>query len=238
MTDEDRASDTHWVRWHQAYRDPTSPLSLRLRLVQSAVRDSLDRAEAGPSHRPFRIISMCAGQGRDVIDVLAERPRSSPIRVLLVELDPGLVAFARQRAAGADLGEAVTVTVLEGDASRVALYADHVPADLVLVCGVFGNISDEDIHGVVRALPALTAPGADVIWTRHRRPPDLTPTIRRWFGDAGFTEVSFEGPEGFVLSVGHHRRRADGPAGSGRPMLLLEPDAKLFEFVGDGLLPA
>ena len=28
---------THWVRWHEAYEDPESALSLRLRLVQDGV---------------------------------------------------------------------------------------------------------------------------------------------------------------------------------------------------------
>lgn len=31
-----------------------------------------------------------------------------------------------------------------------------------------------------------------VIWTRHRRLPDLTPRIRAWFTDAGFDEVAFD----------------------------------------------
>jgi hypothetical protein len=31
-----------------------------------------------------------------------------------------------------------------------------------------------------------------VIWTRHRRPPDLTPRIRAWFTSAGFEELAFD----------------------------------------------
>lgn len=29
------------------------------------------------------------------------------------------------------------------------------------------------------------------IWTRHTWPPDLNPSIRRWFADAGFSELDF-----------------------------------------------
>jgi hypothetical protein len=35
---------------------------------------------------------------------------------------------------------------------------------LVLVCGVFGNISAKDIEGTIARLPQLCADGATVIW--------------------------------------------------------------------------
>jgi hypothetical protein len=218
---------SHWVRWHDAYEDPASPLSVRLRLVQEAVRDVLDRAAPGP----LPVVSMCAGQGRDVIDVVATHPRRADVRAVLVELDPGLAAFARDRAAAAGLERAVTV--VEGDASLSRLYSDAgaVPAALVLACGVFGNISDDDVAATVAALPSFCAPGAEVIWTRHRKAPDLTPAIRSWFARAGFEEVSFEAPPGpYVLSVGRNRLTTVPPP--------FDPAAHLFDFVGDGGRPA
>jgi hypothetical protein len=57
----------------------------------------------------------------------------------------------------------------------------------------------------IEAAPQLCAPGAEVIWTRHRAAPDLTPGIRRWFAVAGFEEVAFVAPEAGVWSVGVHR---------------------------------
>ncbi|MGZ8438534.1 MAG: SAM-dependent methyltransferase, partial [Candidatus Limnocylindrales bacterium] len=91
------------------------------------------------------------------------------------------------------------------DAGSTDAYLGAVPADLVLACGVFGNISDEDIERTVRAFPGFCAPGATAIWTRHRRPPDLTIEIRRWFADAGFELVAFDAPAAFEWSVGVHR---------------------------------
>jgi hypothetical protein len=70
----------------------------------------------------------------------------------------------------------------------------------------------------------LCAPGATVIWTRHRRPPDLTPTVRRWFTDAGFEGIDFVAPDGFLFGVGVQRLTA-------RPAPFVA-DTKLFEFVG------
>jgi hypothetical protein len=221
---ESSASDSHWVRWHQHYDDPSSPLSVRLRIVQSMVADVLSAAADGP----IRIVSMCAGQGRDVIDVLATHPRGVDASALLVELDPVLVSFARARAAAA--GVTAQVRVVEGDAALSRWYADDVPADLVLVCGVFGNVSGADISRTIQALPGWCRTGSEVVWTRHRRPPDATPFIRAEFAAAGFTEIAFEAPDGYVLSVG--RNRLERPPGE------FDPGVTLFEFVGDGLLPA
>ena len=218
---------SHWVKWHAPYEDPASNLSLRLRTVQAMVRQGLDAVLPARS-RPIRIVSLCAGQGRDVIDVVAAHPRRDEVTALLVELDPALVAFARARADVAGVGH--LVRIVEGDASRSELYVQDVPADLVLVCGVFGNISAADIAAVIETLPSFCRPGSHVVWTRHRRPPDATPAIRAGFADAGFTELAFEAPDGTVMTVGHFR--FDGQTAP------FDPGRRLFDFVGDGFLPA
>ncbi len=245
---EGASATSHWVRWHSAYEDPASPLSERLRRVQEMVRGALDeislgrdgcmcrgvmqgRAAGRAPGEPIRIISLCAGQGRDVIDVLATHPRAAEVEALLVELDPALVEFARGRAAEAGLADRVRVE--QGDASLCRSYAGFVPADLVLVCGIFGNVSGEDIAATIRALPAFCRRGAHVVWTRHRRPPDATPGIRAEFAEAGFTEIAFDEPDGFFLGTGHHR--LDGDPGAFGPF---DPDRRLFDFVGDGWAPA
>ena len=52
----------------------------------------------------------------------------------------------------------------------------------------------------------MCAPGATVLWTRHRRAPDITPQIRAWFRASGFEEVAFEAPDTDALtSVGVNR---------------------------------
>jgi hypothetical protein len=224
------------VRWHESYDDPDSALSLRLRLVQAGVREALDRLPAGP----VVMVSMCAGQGRDVIDVVAEHPRRDDVRARLVERDPSLVAFARRRAAAA--GVRGQIEVLEGDASLVGSYAGFLPADLVLICGVFGNVCEGDIRATVSRMRSFCAPGGTVVWTRHRRAPDLSPSVREWFLEAGFEEVSFVAPAGAVLAVGCHRMvggaGSAGSAGCVGGGAELDPGLRLFDFVGDGSLPA
>ena len=209
----------HWMKWHADYEDPKSSLSRRLVAVQHRLRNALDEAADGP----IRLISLCAGQGRDVIGVLAEHPRRDDVTARLVELDADLVAGARQVAKRAGLR---SVDVVEGDASTTSAYDGAVPADVVMVCGVFGNISDSDLRNTVGELPHLCAPGAVVIWTRHRRPPDLTPWIRSWFTEAGFEQVAFDTEEGVAFGVGTNRF-----VGEHQP---LELNRRMFTFIGDG----
>ncbi len=180
--------------------------------MQAHLRDALDQCAPGP----IRVVSVCAGQGHDLIGVLADHPRAADVNARLVELDPRNCDAARATAPAG-------VEVVCGDASLSSAYAGAVPAKIVLLCGVFGNISDADIVRTIETVPSLCAPGATVIWTRHRREPDLTPDVRKWFESAGFTEVAFEAPEEFIFGVGVNRL-AKPP----QPFR----ESKMFDFVG------
>lgn len=160
-------------------------MAQRLRVVQQRLNERLTAAPEGR----LQLISMCAGQGRDVIPVLARHPRRNDVHAVLLEIDAENVEVARRAAAQAGL---TSLDVVETDASNSDAYAPYVPADIVLACGIFGNISDTDIERTVRNLAMLCKPNASVLWTRHRREPDLTPGIRRWFRESGFEELNFD----------------------------------------------
>ena len=215
-----RGHDTRvkdWLAGHAAYDDPSSALSARLRCVRSHLSDAVDRAPAGR----VVLVSLCAGQGHDVIGVVPDHPRRDHVRAVLVESDARNVVLARRAAAGQGLSG---VEVRQADAGLAAGFADVLPADVLLLCGIFGNVSDRDIRRTVRAAPALCRAGATVIWTRHRRPPDLTPQIRAWFASAGFGEIAFDALETSALtSVGVHRL--------GRGPVAALPDGRLFTFL-------
>ena len=208
------------MAWHELYDDPSSVLSGRLRLVQAQLEDALDHAPAGP----IRLLSLCAGQGRDVTGVLRTHPRRDDVSAVLIEANAENAETARRNAAAAGLPQ---VEVRQADASRPSGYAEVLPADVLLLCGIFGNLSDADIQRTIAAAPALSAPGATVIWTRHRRQPDLTPQVRAWFREGRLcgslvqltrkcTEDS--GWRGTVASRGSQRRRRRRYAGRpGRP---------------------
>jgi hypothetical protein len=114
--------------------------------------------------------------------------------------------------------------VVTGDAADPALFGEYAPADLLLLCGIFGNISDADIQNTVEHAQHLSASQGTVIWTRHRREPDLTPAIHSWFASTGFAKKWESDPELpsaiYVAGSGH----SDDPT----PL----PDhRKLFTFI-------
>jgi hypothetical protein len=206
---------TDWHDWHLPYRDHGSPLSRRLRLVQQHVNDWLDERPE-PS---LRIVSICAGQGHDLLGVLTRRPDAARVRAELIEYDPRNIATAQESIAAAGLHG---VTAVHADAGDFAAYRTAAPADLILLAGVLGNISDRDVKSTVNALPQLSAPEATVIWTRTRRVPDLTPTIRGWFTEAGFGERAFHAPPDTLFSVGVHQLHG--------PPSTAPPSGRLFTF--------
>jgi hypothetical protein len=187
-----------WVAWHRGYDDPSSSLSIRLERVKWHLGRAIDRAPAGR----VQLVSLCAGQGRDVLGVLPGHPRREEVSALLVEADATNAALAR---AGAAVAGLTALEVREADAGLVASFADALPANVLLLSGIFGNVSDADIERTVGAAAALCADGASVIWTRHRRPPDVTVLMRAWFAARGFEEVAFEALEtDFLTGVGVH----------------------------------
>ena len=210
-----------WHAWHEEYDDPRSSLSRRLDVVRRELRALL---EAAPG--PVRLVSLCAGDGRDTLPVLEEL--GADVDAVLVELDTALAE--RARAAARDRG-LDRVEVRTADAGSTDAFADACPADVLMACGVFGNVPDGDVAATVAALPSLLAPGAHVVWTRGNRVP-LDPTevdgdpadvVRALFRDAGFEEVAFVRPDDAGFRVGVHRW--PGPAGAPRP------GVRLFTFV-------
>jgi hypothetical protein len=190
---------TDWHAWHQDYDDPGSDLSRRRRSVQQQVSDWLD-SRAGEN---LRVVSACSGTGLDLLEVLAGRPADAErVRARLVEMDVDLADAAESYATAHGLER---IEVLRADAGTTDSYAGAVPADLVMMCGVFGNIVDGDILRTVRLLPAMCAEGATVLWTRGRFESDFALTIRDWFAAAGFEEVAMDMPTDVGYRVGAHR---------------------------------
>jgi hypothetical protein len=205
---------SEWVEWHEGYK-PGQPLALRLGVVQDLIRSALDSRPPGP----IRIISMCAGDGRDLLGVLPGDPRRRDVHARLVELDPELAGRGAARAT--DVSS--SIEVVNADASLTSAYAGAIPADIMLVCGVFGNITDDDIHITIEQISSLCAPGATVIWTRGTFAPDLTPAIRTWFGESGFSELAFVTIPDTTVGVGANLLIS--------PPRAFDPDVRLFTFL-------
>jgi hypothetical protein len=202
--------------WHRHYDDPGSDLSWRLRRVQSHLVDALER-HAGRC----RIVSACSGDGRDVLQVLASRNDADRIRAVLLELHPGIADRARGAAAAAGLAGVEVRTV---DAGTADAYAGAVPADLVLLVGIFGNISDEDLWRTIDASPQLCAPDATLFWSRGRDEGDLNAEVRARFTAAGFAELAYE-------TLDQDGLPALGVVRYAGPPVDLVPGQRLFTFI-------
>jgi hypothetical protein len=205
-----------WRTWHDEYDLPDSWMARRLRVVQQQIGAVLDNSPPGS----LRVVSLCAGQGRDVLGVLADHPRRADVRARLVELDARNTAVAEDAVRAAGL---TGVEVVTADASATDCYLGMVPAELVLVCGVFGNITDADIQRTVGFCTQLCTTGGTVIWTRQRDEPDRVPTICQWFEEIGFERRWLSDPA-TEFGVGVHTF-----TGQPRPLTAGE---RMFTFVG------
>jgi Methyltransferase domain len=207
-----------YLKWHDAYDDPHSDLSWRLSQVRAHIRDALDNVEGSVT-----VLSLCAGDGRDVLPVLAERDDSAAVRTTLIELHPVLAQRARDFAAEAGL---TGVTVRTGDAGNTTACAGSVPADLVIMMGIFGNISDDDVRRTIQTAPQLCRPGAILLWSRGTNGTDRNASVRAWLTEAGFAELEyleFDDDAGERAALGS--ARYDGPP---QPLI---PGRQLFTFL-------
>ena len=128
------------------------------------LRSALDRAPVGP----IRSMSLCSGDARDVTSSCrSPTPRRRHRRL------------NRARSGTRQL------TVRCGDATDPGMFIDLVTADVLLLVGTFGHTDDSDHQRLISVAPAICRQDAAVIWTRHRREPDLTPSIEGWFADTG-----------------------------------------------------
>jgi hypothetical protein len=192
-----------WLGWHDDYNDPESSLSRRLTVVQEYLERGLSEAPAEPDgHR--RLISLCAGDGRDTLPVLARHVQGPRVHAVLTELDPELTDRARATATRLGLAR---VDVRTGDAGSADTVLDAAPAHIVMACGVFGNVSDQDVRRTIAALPALLVAEGIVIWTRGSggKDPDPSEDVRDHFEDHGFHEMAFTRPDDARFRVGMHQ---------------------------------
>ena len=190
---QDKGSLTDWRRWHEDYQRPDSSLARRLVVVRHRISEALDQCPPGP----IQVLSICAGDGRDLLAVLQDHRRAGDVRGRLVEMNPMLARQARTDAPP-------TVEVACRDAGRSEAYEGAVPADLLLCCGVLGNVSDEDALNTIDSWAMLCATEATVIWTRgfSGAGPDRREEVRQWVRLAGFNEVAFDGaPEAYSVGV-------------------------------------
>ncbi|MFD3486159.1 SAM-dependent methyltransferase [Streptomyces sp. NPDC058665] len=204
-----------WYAWHAPYDQLRTPETDRLEQVQEAISAALDTAPPGR----LTAVSACAGQARDLLPVLISHPRGPDIDALLIELEPLNASFLH----GALGSTALTsVDVVVADAGAAASYAGHVPAELLLMCGVFANIDRNAARHTISRLNELVAPAGSVIWTTYGGSLGDADDVLTAFAAAEFTLVSLVRAADRSWLVAVHRFD-----GAGRPW---SDDGVLFAF--------
>jgi hypothetical protein len=222
-----------WYDWHRGY-DESTALKRRLETVRRHIVDGLDRAPSGL----LRVLSICAGDGRDLIGALRDHPRRNDVTATLVELDPRLVKRGRALATSAGLEAQVRFDC--ADATRSDTYDGRVPSQLTVACGVIGNLSPATRPAFVRLASAVCALDGSLIWTRLLSANDgatCAPLIRRLLAGAGFEEVRADvvdgddaNPEHLTNEFGAGRCLVASHVQRAAPAAL--PRGELFKFVG------
>src|SRR3974390_2258725 len=86
-----------WSAWHDEHDDPHSQLAGPARGVQRLAPGVV--AACLPGH--VAVVSICGGQGRELVGALTDHPRRIDVRGRLVELDPHNASAARSSARAA-----------------------------------------------------------------------------------------------------------------------------------------
>jgi hypothetical protein len=211
-----RAGRSTWNNWpRKAYT--RASFQERLAAVERHLGDGLDLAPDGP----VRIASMCAGDGRDVLGVVESHPRRGDVVAWLVELDGNSVAAGAVHARRTGLEH--RVNFLHADATSFATYRNIAPADVLLVCGVWGHVPLEERASLVRACGMLCRSGGVVIWTRGvRRGTARFEAIRQLFAGPTWEEVCVTITPDAKWAVATHRNM--GPASA------LPVGGQIFQF--------
>jgi protein-L-isoaspartate O-methyltransferase len=102
------------------------------------------------------------GLSIDLLGTLSNHPRAKDVYARLVELNSQLVERGQQTIES--LGLTKQIEFINGDATISSNYVGAVPADIVIVCGVFGNLADEpELNRLLANLSFLSKQGAFVI---------------------------------------------------------------------------
>jgi hypothetical protein len=197
--------------WHDNYEDKTSTPYKRTLIVKKLIVDYLI------NKNNITILSICAGQGRDVLTSL-----NADTYAYLIDIDKKCIDYAQSYVNNNNIHN---VSIIKADASLISTYVDNnIPkADLILICGVFGHLSLEDISITAQSLKQLIKTGGSVIWTRHKFDNDITKEVREAFELAGYKEETFISPKEEPFSIGMHKLIENA----------IEPiyDLKMFDYI-------
>jgi hypothetical protein len=136
---------------------------------------------------PITVVSICSGQGRDILGVLRDHPRRDDVFVPMIEQDRRNADFARESARETALTHA---TVVVGDAGDSRSYVGITRASLVIMVGFLTHISDDDLGRLVAFLPQVSAAHGVALWCGGSQHVELPARMRTLLARADFVPLA------------------------------------------------
>jgi hypothetical protein len=188
-----------WIRFHDLY-ETLPPLQARLKLVQAQIERAIEEAPSGP----VRVLSLCAGDGRDLLGALIDHARAADVAAALIDSNAELVA--RGEAAQSELALPASLRFLHADATLADTYLTLAPADLVIAAGVFGNLKLASMQQLVHSLRCLCKKDSKVVWTHKTTGMNSEARVAmlcEMLQQSDFRELTFTRtePDGFVVAT-------------------------------------
>lgn len=208
----------HWDEWHKHY-DHSSLLQARLQIVRGQISLAFNECDPGL----IQAVSICAGDGRDLIHTTSNHPRRNDVRAFLI--DKNEQSIARGKLAAEQVGLSQQFHFLKADARLSRSYIGIVPANIIILVGVLGHVRHKEIVRLVQNVPMLCKAGGWLIWAKklkiHTNHNQVL-SVRNLLQRSAFKEVQYEetGLDGFAVS----RAQFIGPTTP------LDPARRLFEF--------
>jgi len=209
-----------WSNWHNQY-DTTASLQVRLRIVREQISIVLHACPPGP----IRLVSLCAGDGRDLVGAVKKHPRRHDVVAFLIDTDEE--SLMRGRVAAAEAGLERRLQFIQADAMLAAGYVKRVPADVLLTSGVLGHLRPEGVRSLIDGLAMLCRQGGWLVWNRPLCLNDgqrQVPALRQGLREAGWleTQLRLTSSDGFACGLCQFQGRT----------IPLDASRVLFEFVG------
>lgn len=222
MASTSEINSIDWNQWHTGYETSAS-LQARLKAVSEQITIAINDCPPGP----IKIISLCAGDGRDILLALQNHPRRKDVSASLV--DNHLESIERGRELALKTGLTKQIHFLHADAGLGETYADIGHANVVLLSGFLGHLRHGDALNLISKLPMVVKTNGSVIWNRHvvlHDGAEQVARIRGAFRSHHFDEEHFAATaeDGFAMGRVCFK-------GESAP---LDAAQKLFEFVGIG----
>ena len=182
--------------WHLNHNDMNSTPYKRNKDEQNLIKTCLNSIKNN-----VNIISICSGQARDILPILAGKKDNNKINTYLIDTDLECLEYADNYAKE---NKIPNVHLINKNAGLRETYNDIPQADIIIICGVFGHLSLLDIKSTISFIKHLLNENGFVIWSRHKFDNDISEDIKNIFKELNFNELAFVSPEDEPYTLGLH----------------------------------